>query len=421
MISNARKTINKETQEAIKRLLTSNVSLQSMSPSTPTIQLDHIFSQILQKKREEQLEASKLSNMSKSKCDLSIESSGSEQKRLCDIETIPVQRATVVECENSMIFGKENKTLLPDDSFLVLEQQCDVNDKKEGLLNINENETILFDIEPPSDLWNQTVNQTADTTDAEDDNLDKTQDENANINDNANEIDDETIEISPVKYIGLIRPSTIIEETSSQFESSSQNSSESVSKSSLHKTASTINESVNDEPKITSTLNKSESMEVRAMDLQPSNDERQKRRTFAFKRTNHTFFPDINLDPINECAVSDEEANTETPIKISQRDKLISTDVNNTEDENSFNNTLERVDFFLEKGKQIIEEETANAQRNHLHHSLLETPTFSSKRKLLLNEMASFEMLPLAKRGPLIDYITPNISKQKRTHKFFDK
>lgn len=435
MNSTARKTIDKETQEAIKRLLTTNVHFVrilllhsvclilnknflplQMSPSTPKLELDHNFSQILQKKREEQLEASKLSNMSKSKCDSSTESSGCEQKN--NIETN--HRAIGVEVENSMLFDKTNKSLFPDggdESFLALERQCNVNDKEQRL-NVNENETILFDIEPPSELWNQTANLTTNTTnyndiseddilnETEDDNLDKTEDENEHIGEHEN--GDETIEMSPVKYIGLIRPSTIIEETSSQFESSSKNSSKSDTKSSLYKTASTINDSENDELKISCEPT------AKMPNEETSRTDRQKRRTFAFKRTNHVFFPDVNLSPINECAAVYEDG--KTPIKMLQNNKTNEYDENSIKNEDQFNNTLERVDFLLEKGKQMIEE-SANANRSSLHHSLLETPTFSCKRKRLLNEMASMEMLPLAKREPLIDHWTSNILNQKRFNK----
>lgn len=350
------------------------------------------------------------------------------------------------ELENSMMFGKVNRSWNEDeDSFLALERQCNMETKKEQLINAND--TLLFDIEPPSELWNQTINQ----SDAIED-LDQSQNENNSKYDcdEEEEDGDETIEISPVKYIGLMRQSTIIEETSSQMYSYNRNGSSSTTKSSLYETAS-INETgksfksidglsldskssksvvdlltENDRNEIEcktneengSKLNRDNAMTspTDKQSLEAINSERQRRGTFAFKRANYTFFPDENLEPINESGSFSEIETNKNLIELETKSK----NDDSIENEDQFNNTLERVDYFLEKGRQILED-TPIAKRNSHHHSLMETPLFSFKRKRLLNEMASIEMLPLAKRGPLIDFSSPEILHKMRLNKFSGK
>lgn len=471
-----------------------------LSPSTPKIELDPNFSRILQKKREEQLEASKQrlfdSTLMSSKSESLFETNTSAKK----METIEVASAVTrkdypAELDNSMMFDKVLNRSWDDlsggeDSFLALERQCRMDDKKERLLNAND--TMLFDVEPPSELWNQTVNQSLPI-----DTLDQSQDE-------------ETIEMSPVKYVGLTRPSTIIEETSSQMESLSKHSSSSTTtntatKSSLYATASMVNESTASTASTASavtakessnrscevSLNKSQmakadTLSSSSLSLSSSNlskvsplssqnlhtstkAERQRRGTFAFKRANYTFFPNENLDPIDESdsliddnnlsrSKSERGHHIETPkhlqtkkspvkaaevrkkdlldfgtpakeaadsaISTSDNAEVSDTDTdhsisNEEDDKDQFNNTLERVDYLLEKGKKILEE-TPICKRSR-DHSMFETPLFSCKRKRLLSEMASMEMLPLPKRGPLIDFSTPEVTNAKRVSKFTGK
>lgn len=401
--------------------------------------MDANFSRILQKKREEQLEASKqrLFDSTTTKYELSVDEKETENKSE-SAGCVTMKKEADVELENSMMFSKVNKSWhdfsVGDDSFLALERQCNMEDKRERLLNAND--TILFDVEPPSELWNQTINQSLTVA-----NLGQTQDEN------------ETIEISPIKYIGLMRPSTIIEETSSQFDSSSKNSNTSITnKSSLYATASENESNKESSAKSCDIFNNSKSnskSQVSPLSQQnpPANKvERQRRGTFAFKRANYTFFPNENLESIDESASSvriDSPPNiikTDTP-KISKFDKLTpnpkqidtlksdfldfetnSKDGCNEDEPDQFNNTLERVDYLLEKGRQMLEETPVAQQRSHHHHhSMLETPLFSCKRKRLLSEMASIEMQPLPKRGPLIDFSTPEVINQSRTSKFARK
>lgn len=456
------------------------------SPRTPELELDANFSQILKKKREEQLEASKQrlldSTLMSNKSQSLFETNESVQKSEV-IEKIPVAKRTdrPAEMDNSMMFGNAmnkswNNLSGGEDSFLALERQCNMDEKREQLLNAND--TLLFDVEPPSEMWNQTVNQSLIV-----DTLDRSHD------------DDSTVEISPVKYVGLMRPSTIIEETSSQMESSSKNSTSSsnasaATKSSLYATASMINDSgltmANEtsarsccdvslngdqvskvEPSPSSTLSFSSS---KVSPLASQNErtkptttktERQRRGTFAFKRANYTFFPNENLDPIDEkdCLIEEEVVNKtervqrietpktlrlKTPAKAAETRKKelmdfgtpsngglaaratadvtkANDDEDNNDEKDQFNNTLERVDYLLEKGKQILEETPISKRTSHQHQqSMFETPLFSCKRKRLLGEMASMEMLPLPKRGPLIDFSTPEIT-NARVSKFVGK
>lgn len=354
-----------------------------------------------------------------------------------------IKKEFAVELDNSMMFRKQNRSwgdVSGDDSFLAMERQCNMDDKKDQLINAND--TLLFDIEPPDELWNQTAEDLDQQTQSENnykcENVEKIEDE------------DETIEISPVKYIGLIRPSTIIEETSSQLDSYNKNDSLSTIKSSLYETASIndsvtgksfksinslsksaelVNRSIIDEPikiitieNATSKQNGSKSNQenpiVDPLEKQKSNSinkERQRRGTFAFKRANYTFFSNENFNAIDEYGTGLTEAE-----KNKNLIDLQSNDEDSSENEDQFNNTLERVDYLLEKGKQILEE-TPTAKRNRHHQSLMETPMFSCKRKRLLNEMASIQMLPLAKRGPLIDISTPEILNKMRFNKFSGK
>ncbi|XP_055295311.1 uncharacterized protein LOC129565019 [Sitodiplosis mosellana] len=455
-MNKSRKTISKETQEAIKQFLSSNVSRQNESPATPKTELDANFSRILQKKREEQLEASRLRlyNSTVLRLDSTVEASHTEKKSE-SLGSMPVKRAAAIELENSMmVFSKVNKSWneLSDgeDSFLALERQCNMDDKRDQLINAND--TLLFDVEPPSELWNQTINQTLVVT-----------------NLNNSEIDDDTIEISPAVHIGVTHPSTIIEETSSQIDSASKSvDSSSSARSSFNDTASTI-ETVKELSTKSCDTSKESNLSGQRARISPLTQqntknnkvERQRRGTFAFKRANYTFFPDENLMPINEsiasktstsenvgsksngsksvasqsagsqiltlqCVTTPNQCVTSTSKVIP---KLIDIDIepnnaknknNDEDDEDQFNNTLERVDYLLEKGKQILDETPVAKRSIHHNSQLLETPLFSCKRKRLLSEMAA-EMLPLPKRGPLIDFSTPEVTGQSRFSKLARK
>lgn len=492
--------------------------------------MDANFSLILKKKREEQLEASrqKMYDSTISNCDSLVQVSHVEKKS-DSMSQLPDRTNMAVDLENSMMFCKGNKSWgnLSDaeDSFLALERQCNMEDKHERLMNAND--TLLFDIEPPAEMWNQTINQSMAIGNFNEDEI------SHKIFDNKTK--------SPGNYFNYKRPSIIMEESSLESSSICANLSLTPTKSSLNETGSTIEnvkdksestivsikdksestiENVNDksestietikddtesaidpvqdkaESTIKSIKDKSEStfesirektestienvkdqtestiesirdenecsaktvkeLSKNSCDISkesdisgkeyklslfshrnPTKEKRQRRGTFAFKRANYTFFPDENMAPINETSSSfvENEINetppnklidVETPVKNIQtpQNKLIDvqTPPNNVsidDDADKFNNTLERVEYFLEKGKQLLEE-TPVAHRKSHHTSLLETPLFSCKRKRLISEMAS-EMLPLPKRGPLIDFSTPEVTNQSRFSKFNKK
>lgn len=451
-MNKSRKTINKETQEAIKKFLTSNISRHHVSvskcsvfhnksnkfdeiksnalffqesPTTPTIDLDPNFSRILQKKREEQLEASrqKLYNSTVSRFDSTIEQSHIEKKSE-SLGSVPIKRTPIIELENSMMFGKVNKSWNEvsedEDSFLALERQCNMEDKHERLINANANDTLLFDIEPPSELWDETINQSLAIA-----NLDKSHDSG----------DTNGISLDIRNHFAITRPSTIIEETSSQVDSSTKSSNSSASTNVMFNDTGSTVETVKELSIKSCDTTKESNSSSKSSIISPFGQQntrvkqidRQRRGTFAFKRANYTFFPDENLIPINESNTSETTTSVapveevKTPVQ-----KLINIDSNSAkhknkteDDEDQFNNTLERVDYLLERGKQFLEE-TPIAKRSMHHNSLLETPIFSCKRKRLLSEMAS-EMLPLPKRGPLIDFSTPEVTNQSRPSKFARK
>ncbi|XP_031619040.1 uncharacterized protein LOC116338108 [Contarinia nasturtii] len=413
MDSNSRKTISKEKQEAIKRILMSKVVPRKESPNTPIIELDANFSRILQKKREEQLEASRqklFDSTGASKFDFTIDESQTEVKSH-SVGSAQIKKDAMAELENSMMFPKQTQSWndLSDgeDSFLEMERQCKMEDKHERLMNAND--TMLFDVEPPSELFDQTVNHSIV-------NLDETQ--------------DGTVESSPFKFNGFLRPSTIIEETSSQLDSTGKSANSQLGSSGKSATSqlSTTTKLSDDDTKSTikecsinaSNVSEESESKTKISPLREANSQAnsERRGTFAFKRKNHTFFPSVNLISIDES--DDSLTNDKTPTRqlINIQANVDDKDIRNIneDDQDQFNNTLERVDYILEKGKQLLEE--TPAKRHNHHNSLLETPLFSCKRKRMISEMASNEMLPLPKRGPLIDFSTPEVTKQVRTSKF---
>lgn len=368
--------------------------------------MDANFSRMLQKKREEQLEASRqklLDSTASIKCDSMIVEPSETQINCDSLRSIPLQKPG--DLDNSMIFGKVNKSWneLSDceDSFLALERQCNMDDKHDQLMNAND--TLLFDIEPPTELWNQTIN------------VDKTQSEIGDNDLNG------TTEISPaMRHSPLI----VIEESLVNIESPKENSSSSATTSLLSETASTVKEvsiqrcDTSKEAKSTSSNDESQTKL-----LQPNSHgikaNRQRRGTFAFKRVNYTFFPDENMKPIDESSSISEDISIaiKTPTKPLVDIETTPTRATSDNDDDQFNNTLERVDFLLEKGKRILEETPVT--KRSIHNSLLETPLFSCKRKRVISEMAK-EMLPIPKRGPLIDFSSPEAT-QLRFSKFADK
>lgn len=327
------------------------------------------------------------------------------------------KKDVMADLENSMMFPKQTESWNDpsdgEDSFLEMERQCKMQDKHERLINAND--TMLFDVEPPSELFDQTVNHSII-------NLDDTQ--------------ENTFESPPIKFNGINRPSTIIEETSSQLDSIGKSGTSQLStttKSLDDDTKSTVKECSID----TSNISEERESKTKLSPLRENNSlaKSERRGTFAFKRKNHKFFPNVNLMSNNLMAIdeSDDDSIVKEPtpkrrlIDIDDEEIRENNDENNAEDKDNeedkdqFNNTLERVDYLLEKGKKILEE-TPVAKRKSIHHtSLLETPLFSCKRKRMISEMASNEMMPLPKRGPLIDFSTPEKSIISKFDRNLDK
>lgn len=385
--------------------------------------MDLNFSKELEKIRQEQLEASRQRLLESNASRLQESTIDENRTQLNDenskIET--VTRKLPFDCDNSMLFvsnrSTKNDSFDDDDSFLAMERQCNQEEKRQQMINAND--TMLFDVEPPPELFNHSINLTVDKTATP--TLEVLREE-------YDEEDDESVEISPVKYMHLIRPSTIIEETSSQFENSSKNENSSMKTST---SMDTTDNSANNSSKYLSVDEGNTSGNTNANDKEPPKQnksvaeakkmEREKRReTFAFKRRNFQFFPDENLNPINESI----QSNDGNASKVSDVDEesFVDCEASNTfaspEEKREFNDTLEAMDFFLEKGKRLIEQ-TPISQRDSHQRSIMETPLFSCKRSRILSEMA-VEMMPLPKRGPLLDFSTPENVDTTRRHFFKD-
>lgn len=392
------------------------------------MEFDTNFSRILQKKREEQLEASRQKLLFESNASSMTESTiepnttnehlieHEHEHKKCNARGKP----ETMDLENSMLCGgntSSNESPYTDDSFLALERQCNLEDKKERIMNAND--TLLFDVEPPAELWNQTVNQTSmmpifdvslvikDEKDEENEETNEESEENA-TSDSVADSSEETIEISPVKCIAMIRPSTIIEETSSQMESSNKNITSSMASKTSLNSSTTESFKFSGDDSGSSIFKRSNLIKSR----------RQSRReTFAFKRRNYTFFPEENVDRIDESRSFSKYNENEEDCDLLEPD-LPKHETKNEQDQ--FNDTLEAMDYFLEKGRQL-NQQTPATKRNNLQRSVIETPVFSCKRKRLLDEISMMEALPLPKRGPLIDFTTPEISNQPTSSKLTGK
>lgn len=372
--------------------------------SSPTIDFDSDFSRILMEKKRLRDESRLMTDNSNLLAENTLNLSG---KMMTD------EKKVDSDLNNSMLpIRKQNKSLcdVSDDSFLEMERRCneDESNKSPSI-----NETLLFDIEPPSNLWDQSSFFNLPMLN--------------NIQSQQN-----TINASPAKLFGPIRPSTIIEETSSQFSaeneqtgrsSSSNSTSASISSTStsnlqsLSPAASSLsvldgsipeskssNKSTMPPELFTSTTTKAE----RLPEFKSNNV--RKRETMIFKKKHYRFFSDEND--------SKTHSNLNTPrmshIETIQNENLIDLDsplVNKSIKKNEFNDTLEAVDYFIEEGRRRLEnDKTPFCDRgNHNNtRSILETPFLSCKRTRILSEMSTIESFPIAKRGPLFDLLSPN-------------
>lgn len=323
-----------------------------------------------------------------------------------------MQRGTIKKgngvLENS-IHVKRNVRLseVTDESFLEMERQCNLAEKQQQQINDAKNDTQLFDIEPPSELWEESVLTPPI--------LECIRNE------------EKSIEMSPVKLIGLIRPSTIIEETSSQFSSvddNTTNKNEHTASSNQSSTPtsplSQISRHFTSSP---STTTDSIVKQISPLELSEvyQNEERKeklpfkdkknmrnRRETIAFKKRKYKFFTDENESNYTSRYGTPDPKTPQPRANKCNTPDLINLNESIACDENSvrneFNDTIEAMDFFMEEGKRLIEQTPIN-NKNSLQQSMLETPLFSCKRSRLLSEMAAIEMMPLSKRGPLLNLL----------------
>lgn len=327
-------------------------------------------------------------------------------------KTLADKRKLDVLNNSMMPTRKANKSFcdVSDDSFLEMERLC--NEEKYNQ-SPSINETLLFDIEPPTNLWEDssiflpTVN---------------------NIQNQS-----KSVYASPAKMFGPARPSTIIEERSSQFttendrtEKSSNSTTNSTSSSdppstmSASSAQSLTSASILDtsipvlEPSNTSTSSLEKIPNNKSLDVDKfgelpkfsSKNAAKRRETLVFKKKRYKFFKDeVDVKP-------------STPIinrmDSIQNENLIDLDspaVDQSVQKNDFNDTLEAVDYFIEEGRRLLEnQKTPFCDRGNQSTtpSILETPFLSCKRTRILSEMSAIEGFPIAKRGPLFDLLSPD-------------
>lgn len=322
-------------------------------------------------------------------------------------DSVNVQSKASIQLENtldnSMVritnnTSKKNQYDVSDDSFLEMERMCNQEDRR---FLSSADETLLFDIEPPSELWEQSSFLTLPA-----------------VNNVKNQ--PMLVENSPVKAMGLIRPSTIIEETSSQFSVENHDSVD--TKKSPWPASSSLSSSTSTDLSTTSSVITAKSFvepEVIYVDNNEMKDKPprklenyKKRETMVFKKRKYKFFADEDGTVKEETFGS----NAKTPtVKradvVKESENLIDFESPATnKDKTQFNDTLEAMDFFLEEGRRILETEKtpfcdrAN-QNNTSSRSMIDTPFLSVKRKRILSEMSA---TPGAKRGPLFEFLSPS-------------
>lgn len=296
-----------------------------------------------------------------------------------------------------------------DESFLEMERQCDFETTIRKGNNTNDNlptfdETQLFDVDPPSEFWNQTNPS-----------LDKIS-------------PDSSQEITPVVW----RPSTIIEETSSQM--SSMNKGDSVSSTSaVSATSAPVAAIANVAPNEISDDGHKKNLSISSTNSTNSSGSYKSATdiltdSLRVTKRKYKFFEDMENDstPIASHRRQDNPNNgsnrrffnnsnsnspmmrtgVKTPVTLRKLDERKSSEKNcwgDTPKRNNsqFNDTLEAIDFIIEEGKR--HEDARN------NTTIAPTPLFSCKRTRILNELAAVEMASFSRRGPLIDLMaSPN-------------
>lgn len=315
--------------------------------------------------------------------------------------------------DNSMSIGRNTTIGMDgdDDSFLEMERQCQLDEQRQRLLEAEVNNTLLADIEPPPELWEDSLLG-----------------QSTSLQHSHN--DDNSVQLTPMRMVGLTRPSTIVEETSSQCNStgeksqnySHKNVSENRSRS-LQSSTSTHFLSMSDNSiiEIISPSNLAQDNQSIECDAETSTEAKNKRETI-FKKRKYKFFKEENDRPNSLAGIEPSDVGIESPqTPAIDKTKMISLEQSpfiacETPERDQFNDTIEAMDFFIEKGKRLLER-TPQAKIGTIPTNL-ETPLFSCKRTRILSEMAAAEMQPIPKRGPLLDlYFSPDTTANPNANK----
>lgn len=302
------------------------------------------------------------------------------------------KKSNRINLDNSMFPMNISRAESTDDSFLEMERMCRFEEQVE---EANANGTMLFDIEPPSELWNQsfmmpTTKETICENKENEDLQKQTIVEEAEDGDEEEESREESIELSPFEMVALTRPSTIIEETSSQCISTANQTEESNKSSTIDSTQSS-SKSLNSTGSYRSFLQNSNSFQEKS----------HKRETLVFKH--RKFFTDEDEQLIFSPSASDRKTKkliSLTPVQ--EKKDLMRFDENVSNPQSQFNNTLEEVEYFMDQEKKNLQQ-TPLAFRDK-NVSIQQTPLFSCKRSRIITEMATREILPIPKRGPLLNF-----------------
>lgn len=312
------------------------------------------------------------------------------------------QSSGSADLDNSMLVTNVSRAESTDNSFLEAERLCRLQEEMESELN----STMLFDVEPPSGLWNQSMVTFArgEEKGKEESGGERDLEPSDQLSEGDESEEDEqevSIDIPMLQLVAMNRPSTIIEETSSQCLSTLNRTPDEASKGS---------ELQSEESSTSHT-----SLAIQRPESCVSFKEKAKQReTLVFKH--RKFFTDDDRESTNSPVASSQTSEQQTP---REKSDLILFDENSSTPSRKFNDTLEEIDFFMENGKTTLNQ-TPLTQRNK-NVSILPTPLFSCKRSRVLSELATREAFPMSKRGPLLDLFgSPNRSGNPQPHPWTD-
>lgn len=302
-------------------------------------------------------------------------------------------KANLSHAENSMKITSSTSFGLDsgDESFLEMERQCQLEERRQRMLEAEANNTCLLDIEPPPELWEDSIVAQIPVL--------------QNLRD-----DDDSVQLSPMRMVGLLRPSTIVEETSSQCNSTGENSTnKNVSENSLESKSS--KSPVDASSSENSIVEKISPLKLVQETPPPPKQDivltasavRKRRETLMLMRRQYKFFDDENNAPSSPLPGTNSPRTPPT-----KRKDLISFEKTHVSEYNTpggdqFNDTIERVEYFMKRGQELMSPQA----KSIANRTVLDTPMFSCKRTRKLNEIAAAEMQPIPKRGPLFDFSSP--------------